>query len=70
MGALLTDNDDASTGRAFPFNPDTIGPMPDDTKKQNMTGAATEAVNKPKADEHCANAAQASMTSYKASEMT
>jgi hypothetical protein len=32
VGASLTDNDDAFTERAFPFNPDPIGPTSDDTK--------------------------------------
>ena len=68
-GALQTDDDDASTGRAFLINPDTIGPMLADTKEPNRPGAATGAVNKPKAIEHCANAAQAKMTSYKVSKM-
>jgi hypothetical protein len=69
VGALLTDDDDAFTGRASPINPDPIGPMSDDTKEPNMPGAATGAVNKPKTVEHCANAAQASMTSHQASKM-
>jgi hypothetical protein len=59
VGASLTDNDDAFTERAFPFNPDPIRPMSDDTKVHNM----------PKVIEPCANAAQASMPSYEARKM-
>ena len=32
MGAFLTVDDDTFTGRAFPFHPDHIGPVSDDTK--------------------------------------
>jgi hypothetical protein len=34
VGALLTDDDDAFTVRAFTFNPDLIGPISDDTKSE------------------------------------
>jgi hypothetical protein len=56
VAGLLTDYDDAFTGRAFPFNPETIGPM-------------TGTVNKPKVVEPGANAAQDNMTSNEASKM-
>jgi hypothetical protein len=63
MGPLLTDDDNALAGRAFPVNTDPNGLMSDGTK------ATTGAVNKPKAVEPCANADQASMTSHKASKL-
>jgi hypothetical protein len=47
VGASLTNGDDAFTERAFPFNPNPIRPMSDDTKVHNM----------PKVIEPCANAA-------------
>jgi hypothetical protein len=58
VAVTVTDDDDAFTGRAFPINPDTIGPM-----------SAAGAVNKPKIVEPGANTAQANMTSYEASKM-
>jgi hypothetical protein len=69
VGASLTDDDDAFTERAFPFNPDPIGPISDDTKVPNMPKTAAGAVNKSKVVEPCANAAQTSMPSYEASTM-
>jgi hypothetical protein len=69
VGASLTDDDDAFTERAFPFNPDPIGPISDDTKVLNMHETAAGAVNEPKVVEPFANAAQASMPSYEANTM-
>jgi hypothetical protein len=69
VGASLTDNDDAFTVRAFPFNPDPIGPTSDDTKVPNMPETETGAVNEPKIVEPCANAAQASRPNYETSTM-
>jgi hypothetical protein len=69
VGASLTDDNDAFTERVFPFNPDPIGPISDDTEVPNMPKTAAEAVNKPKVVEPCANAALASMPSYEASTM-
>jgi hypothetical protein len=69
VGASLTDDNNAFSERAFPFNPDPIRPMSDDTKVSNMPKTAAEAVNKPKVVEPCANAALASMPSYEASTM-
>jgi hypothetical protein len=69
VGPLLTDKDDALTGRAFPVNTDTIGLMSVGTKATNMPKARAGAVNKPRAVEPCANAAQANMTNYNASKL-
>ena len=69
MGAFLTVDDDTFTGRAFPFHPDHIGPASDDTKVPDMPGTTAGAINEPEVAEPCANDAQASMTSYKASTM-
>ena len=69
MGAFLTVDDDTFTGRAFPFHPDHIGPVSDDTKVPDMPGTTSGAVNEPEVVEPCANAALASMPSYEASKM-
>jgi hypothetical protein len=69
VGQLLTDDDDAITGRTFPVNPDTIGLMSDGTKAPNMPEATAKTVDKPKSVEPCANATKACMASYKASKV-
>jgi hypothetical protein len=60
VGASLTNDDDAFTENAFPFNPDPIRPTSDDTKVHNI----------PKVIEPCANAAQTGMPRDEASTMT
>jgi hypothetical protein len=62
VGQFLADDNAALTGRAFSVNPDPIGLMSDGTKATNMP-------DNHKSVEPCANAAKASMTSYKASKM-
>ena len=69
VSASLTNDVNALTVRAFPFNPDPVGPISDDTKIPYMTETAAGAVNEPKVIEPCANTAQASMPSYEASTM-
>jgi hypothetical protein len=69
VGQFLTDDDDALTGRAFAVNPDPIGLMSDGTKAPSMPEAIARTIDKPKPVEPSANAAKASMTSYKASKM-
>ena len=64
-----TDTDDALTGRAIEVIPDPFGQKSDGTKAPNMPGATARTVDKPKSVEPCANAANASMTCYKASKM-
>jgi hypothetical protein len=65
LGQFLTDDDDANTGRAFAVNPDSIGLMSDGTKAPSMPEATARTVDNTKSFEPCANAAKASMTSYK-----
>jgi hypothetical protein len=64
MGNSLTNDDDAFTEIAFPFDPDPIRPRSDDTKVPNIPETAAGAVTEPKVTEHYANAAQSSMPMY------
>ena len=61
-----TDNDDAPTGRAFAAIPDPIEQISDGTKAPNIPETRARTVDMPNSVETCANAANASMTNYKA----